>query len=281
MISISFKMIKLKITPILFLLLFHLFTLSSVAQLKIASWNIKDMGKSKTSLQIESMAEVLRDYDVVALQEVVAGHGGSQAVAKLADELNRKGTKWSYIISNPTQSSPYSSERYAYLWKPGKVKLMKRPWLDQNYVNQIEREPFMIKFSYQNNSFVLINFHAIPKTKQPEREIKYFKYYPAIYKDEKLVFMGDFNVTASNTVFNPLKKMNYLPAFTNQKTTLRTTCLSDGCLASAYDNIFYNHEDFEIKTSGIIHFYNAYNNFKEARKLSDHVPIYISLDFKK
>ena len=39
------------------------------------------------------MAETLRDCDVVAIQEVVAGPGGSQAVAKLADELNRKGAK--------------------------------------------------------------------------------------------------------------------------------------------------------------------------------------------
>jgi hypothetical protein len=30
----------------------------------------------------------VRDYDIIAIQEVVAGYGGAQAVAKLADELN-------------------------------------------------------------------------------------------------------------------------------------------------------------------------------------------------
>jgi endonuclease/exonuclease/phosphatase family metal-dependent hydrolase len=238
------------------------------------------MGQTKTAEQIENMAEILRDFDVVAIQEIVAGYGGSQAVAKLADELNRKGTKWSYAISDPTQSSPYSSERYAFLWKPSKVNLSKRPWLDQNYAKEIEREPFMIKFSYQNTSFVLINFHAIPKTKQPEREIKYFKYFPNIYKNERLIFLGDYNVTEKNTVFNPLKKMQYLPALKNQKTTLRTKCLSDGCLASAYDNIFYNKNEFEKYSSGVIHFYEGFDSLKEARKLSDHVPIYISLKSK-
>lgn len=275
----SFKMINIKFLHISFLLFISLFTLSSVAQLKIASWNINDMGQSKTAEQIEFMSETLRDFDIIAVQEVVAGYGGAQAVAKLADQLNRKGSKWSYTISIPTISSSYSSERYAYLWKPSKVILIGKPWLDQNYVDEIEREPFMIKFSYENKSFILINFHALPKSKQPEREIKYFKFFPELYKDERLIFMGDFNVTEKNNVFNPLKKMGYAPALLDQKTTLRTTCLSDGCLASAYDNIFYNPKDFEIRTSGIIHFYKVYNELNEARKLSDHVPIYMVIDF--
>ena len=70
------------------------------------------------------MAKALTDDDIVAVQEVVAGDGGgAQAVARLADELNRTGFKWDYSISDPTQGGVYSSERYAYLQKPSKVKL--------------------------------------------------------------------------------------------------------------------------------------------------------------
>jgi hypothetical protein len=50
-------------------------------------------------------ANYLRDYDIIAVQEVVAGYGGVQAVARLSDELNRTGTKWDYIISDPTSSA--------------------------------------------------------------------------------------------------------------------------------------------------------------------------------
>ena len=39
------------------------------------------------------MAKTLQDFDVVAIQEVVAGPGGAQAVANLADALNRSGAK--------------------------------------------------------------------------------------------------------------------------------------------------------------------------------------------
>ncbi len=53
----------------------------------------------------------------------MAGYGGAQAVARLADELNRKGTKWDYVISDPTSSSAYKTERYAFIWKTSKVTI--------------------------------------------------------------------------------------------------------------------------------------------------------------
>ncbi len=57
------------------------------------SWNVENLGKSKTPETLSFIASLLEDYDVIALQEVVAGYGGAQAVAQLADELNRKGSK--------------------------------------------------------------------------------------------------------------------------------------------------------------------------------------------
>ena len=74
------------------------------------------------------MAQTIKSFDIVAIQEVVAGYGGAQAVARLADELNRKGAKWDYSVSNPTSSSAYKTERYAFLWKTATVKLIGKPW---------------------------------------------------------------------------------------------------------------------------------------------------------
>ena len=79
------------------------------------------------------IAETAKNYDIIAIQEVVAGYGGAQAVARLADELNRKGTKWDYTISDPTSSSAYKTERYAFIWKTSKVKKIGKAWLEQKY----------------------------------------------------------------------------------------------------------------------------------------------------
>ena len=104
------------------ILLLLFFTTSFFAQVKLLSWNIENLGSSKSQSDLLYIVNILKDYDVVALQEVVAGDGGAQAVAKLADELNRKGFKWDYMVSNPTSSSAYKTERYAFLWKTNKVK---------------------------------------------------------------------------------------------------------------------------------------------------------------
>ncbi len=70
------------------------------------------------------MAELVRDADIVAIQEVVAGYGGAQAVARLVDNLNRKGAKWDYVISDPTNSPKYVTERYAFIWKTKNINII-------------------------------------------------------------------------------------------------------------------------------------------------------------
>ena len=250
-----------------------------IAQVKISSWNLQNFGKSKTDQEINFMANTLREFDIIAIQEVVAGYGGAQAVARLADELNRKGFKWDYVISDPTKSTPYATERYAYIWKTSKVKKVNRHWLEENYKNVIDREPFYTNFNYNGKIFTLVNFHAVPKKKQPETEIKYFKFLPAQYPDKNLIFLGDFNLPQNHTVFNPLKKMGYNPVFTGQKTTMKMKCVAEECLASEYDNIFYDSNTTEILNSGVVLFYESYPDMKAARRISDHIPIWAEFDF--
>jgi deoxyribonuclease-1-like protein len=107
---------------------YYLFTFSFLsafanAPISVCSWNLENFGKSKSDTTIEFIANTIKDYDVVAIQEVVAGYGGSQAVAKLCDVLNRKGAKWDYTVSDPTSSNnSYKVERYAFIWKTSKLK---------------------------------------------------------------------------------------------------------------------------------------------------------------
>jgi deoxyribonuclease-1-like protein len=249
-----------------------------LGQIKVCSWNIQHLGKTKSHSEIGFMANTIKDFDIVAIQEVVAGYGGSQAVARLADALNRKGSKWEYIISDPTNSSPHATERYAFLWKASKVKGVREAWLDKNYEANIDREPFLMDFIYNGNNFTLVNFHAIPKKKQPEREIKYFKYFPEIYTKRNLIFLGDFNVPETHTVFNPLKKIGYKSALTGQKTTMKMKCVPATCLASEYDNIFYNSQKIILIDSGAELIYKSFPDMVAVRRISDHIPIWMEFD---
>jgi endonuclease/exonuclease/phosphatase family metal-dependent hydrolase len=244
------------------------------SQTTLLSWNIENFGRSKSDSEIQYIAKTIKGYDIIALQEVVAGYGGAQAVAKLADELNRSGTKWDYTISNPTSSSAYKTERYAYLWKTAKIKKIGDAWLEKKYHLNIDREPYLCTFEYKEKQFTVVNFHAITKKRQPETEIKYFKFLPKEYPNLHLLFVGDFNCPQSHTVFNPLKKMGYAALFFNQKTSLKQQCKHNNCLASEFDNIFFKTSRLRKSNKGIIPFYKSFNSLKEARKISDHIPIW-------
>ncbi len=260
-------------TKKLLVLLFIVF--QGFSQTKLLSWNLENFGKSKSTATITYIANTLRDYDIVAIQEVVAGDGGAQAVARLANELNHKGAKWEYVISDPTSSSAYKTERYAFLWKTAKVKKIGKAWLEKKYHLEIDREPFFCTFEYNNKQFTVANFHAITKNKQPVTEIKYFKFLPEEYPNLNLIFAGDFNCPQSHTVFNPLRKIGYQSILINQKTSLKKKCKNGQYLASEFDNMYYNISKIKVKNAGIIPFYKDFNSLDEARKISDHIPIWI------
>ena len=86
--------------------------------------------------------------------------------------------------------------------------------------------------------------------------------------------MGDFNCPQSHTVFNPLKKLGYQSVFIGQKTSLKQQCKNGKCLASEFDNIFYQSTAIKVINSGVMHFYKNFNSLKEARSISDHIPIW-------
>lgn len=263
-----------KLYYLLYFLLYFLLCFDGFAQTKLISWNLSNFGKSKSDAEISFIANTLKNYDIVSIVEVVAGYGGAQAVAKLADELNQKGAKWDYTISNPTSSSSFKTERYAFLWKTSKVKLKGRAWLEQKYHLEIEREPYFATFEQGGKTFTVGAFHAITKSKQPETEIKYFKLFPKEYPELNLIFTGDFNCPQSHMVFNPLRRMGYKSILVNQKTSLKRRCKNNICLASEFDNMYYNTSKFKTIQAGIIPFYKNFNSLKEARTISDHIPIW-------
>lgn len=246
--------------------------------ISICSWNIRDIGKSKSDETIRFIANTIKLYDIIAIQEVVAGDGGAQAIARLQDELNRTGSSWDYVVSNPTSSSAYKTERYAYIWNKSKITLVGKAWLEVKYAAEIDREPYYATFRQDGKQFTLVNFHAITKARQPETEIKYFKFLPAEYPYLNLIFCGDFNLSESHSVFNPLKSQGYASAFHNQKTSLRDRPINNDYLASEYDNIFYNTHKVRISEKGVIYFYKRFADFEDARLVSDHIPIFCIME---
>ncbi|KUF37892.1 endonuclease [Myroides marinus] len=256
-----------------------LISFSVDAQVKIMTWNLLNVGKSKTDENIEYIAKVIKQTDIIAIQEVVTNPSGAQTIAKIHEELNRSsGAKWDYAISDPTVSSPYRSERYAYMWKTSNVKLKGKPFLEPTYVEEIEREPYMATFIYKGKELTISSIHTLPTKHQPETEIKYLKFFPEVYPEHNLIFLGDFNLTEQHSVFNPLKKLGYVPSFTEQKSSLKQKCIKGDCLASEYDNIFYHTDKNELVKAKPILFFEDFEDITIARRISDHIPLMITIN---
>ncbi|WP_423997404.1 endonuclease/exonuclease/phosphatase family protein [Maribacter sp. IgM3_T14_3] len=268
-----------QIILLLLLVLTSLQTFSQQEEINIISWNIQDFGKTKSNDELNEMAELLRDADIVAIQEVVSGFGGAQAVAKLTDILNRKGAQWDYAISNPTRIPKYVTERYAIVWKTKHIKIKNRGRLIKELETVVDREPFILDFYLKDKKLTLINFHSRPHDKNPEAEIKALTQYINSKITGPLILAGDFNVDEANPVFNDFKQKGYSPAVTNQKTTLKRACDGYDYRNHAIDNIFYSKTIAKTKSS-VIDFVRECDNLERARKLSDHLPVYLSIELK-
>lgn len=259
-------------------LFFSLSTFSQRKEIHLVSWNIQDFGRTKSSDELEQIAELVRNADIVAIQEVVAGYGGAQAVAKLTDLLNRKGAKWDYVISNPTNSTKYVTERYAFVWKTQHIKIKNRGKLIKELEFTIDREPFLLDFYLEGKKLTIINFHSRPHDKNPEAEITALTQYITNTFTTPLILAGDFNVEVTQPVFDLLKTKGYSSTINNQKTTLKKTCNDFEYRNHPIDNILYSNTITKTE-SGVIDFVRTCENLEKARKLSDHLPVYLKFRF--
>jgi len=254
-------------------------TFSQQNDFNLISWNIQDFGKTKSSEELDQIAEIIREADIVAIQEVVAGYGGAQAVAKLTDILNRKGAQWDYVISDPTNSSKYVTERYAVVWKTKHLKIKNRGKLIKELDILVDREPFLIDFYIEDKKLTLINFHSRPYDKNPEAEIKALTQYILNTSSTPLILAGDFNVNEAKPVFDTFKSKGYTAAVINQKTTLKKACDGFEYRNHPIDNIFYSNSILKTE-SGVLDFVRACDNLEKARKLSDHLPVFLRFGLK-
>lgn len=248
--------------------------------LKVVTWNLYNMGVSKSNKEIEFVAKLLQHYDVLAIQEVSTKVSGPRAIVQLKDELSRKGHSWDYIVSDPTTGE--GAERYAFLWKTDRVKLSGRAWLAKPLEDEINREPFMARFAAGDKSILIANFHAVPSSKNPGKEVELLDQLDRSYNKDNLVVLGDFNLAEKSEYFNNLKNRGFSPVLRGQKTSLKRSCPAgkDEYLAQEYDNIFYEVEDLSSSKSGIIDFVKTCQNLDRVRDISDHLPVWAELKWK-
>lgn len=246
--------------------------------LRFATWNIANLGRSKSDAELADITQVLRDCDLVAVQEVSTSEAGAQAVARLDDLLDRTGAQWDYLISDPTVGD--GRERYAFLWKTFRVQRIGDGWLEPTLATALDREPFLARFEFRRRRLLVANFHAVPADKDPAAEIRHLDRLHDYYAGEHLLVVGDFNLVQHDAAFDDLKTQGYAPVLPDQRTTIRMKVAEDGHLANAYDNIFYEPTALQVHQAGVVDFTGEYPSLEAARDISDHLPVYAAIGWR-
>lgn len=242
---------------------------------KMISWNLYNFSSNKSAQAMQQIVQILQDYDLVALQEITTSGAGAQAVADLALRLNETGSKWDYIISDPTTGD--GSERYAFLWKTKHISRLGKAFLSnaKGLSNSLDREPYIGKFGIGNHIITVANFHAVPATKQPQKEVVQLpNLHDAYGSIGALIIAGDFNLSEKHLAFTALKSMGYEAVLHNQKTSIKLVNLEGEYLSQEYDNIFYETRDFKLLQSGVVDFVKNESDLSAVRELSDHLPVW-------
>lgn len=189
--------------------------------LLIATWNIRVFGNLTRKWESEDddspkrdlhsilcIAEILRRFDVIAVQEVRAN------LRALRDTLKLLGDDWSLILTDVNRGDEGNGERMAYLFDTRRVKLsglaselvVPNEWLkriDQISLNkQFVRSPYAVSFKSGSKTFILVTLHILYGKKASDRisELKGIAEWLADWAsdvnayDQNLIALGDFNI---------------------------------------------------------------------------------------
>ncbi|MCA9774264.1 MAG: endonuclease/exonuclease/phosphatase family protein [Myxococcales bacterium] len=251
----------------------------ALAETRIASWNIRNLGWDNGK-DYAALAEVGSRFDLIAMQEVMSEEG----VVRLEAALEaRTGTDWDRLCSHLIGRGSYR-EMYCFTWREDRVSWVEGAVVYTDDRDLFAREPFSAVFETQDRvRFLAATLHAIYGEEVAGREAEaralrsYHDWLRASFPGLPVLLMGDFNLPPTSPAWAPLGEVSF-PLIQEGGTTLSTT---DGRFANLYDNIWvdagadlpvtgYGRVEFPHQLLGITH--------EAAReRVSDHIPVYVTL----
>lgn len=244
-------------------------------KIKLASFNVERLGESKKDYN--ALAKIISKFDIVALEEVMNESG--------LDELKDRLQGFDYVLSKPVGTKKYK-EHYAVIYKKSKVDKIKNIGVYEDKNDDFIREPSAFYIKSNKLDFLIIPVHSIYGKDEKKRAYEAYKYadvYKYFYnktKQDDILILGDFNLSANEKAFDKLKKEYKLVNILDPN--VDKTTLSKKGLANSYDNIFLNLYKLKSFTRryGVYNF--TKNNYESIRKyVSDHLLIFIELDNEK
>jgi endonuclease/exonuclease/phosphatase family metal-dependent hydrolase len=285
----------------------------SFGNLLVGTWNVRVFDRVRPTWRsltgekpirdlsnVACIAEIVRRFDVVAIQEV-----RRSATAFLA-MMTALGNSWAFLVTDVTDGRPGNSERLAFVFDTTRVRpsglaceivmaANKEGIPEEELTEQFVRTPYAVSFERGPRRFTLVTLHVIYGQTSADRvkELKQIARWLAKWsaaKDvwgENLLALGDFNIDRrgdplhqafTSTGLRAPDALNFVPR------TIFDDPLAEPDHTNFYDQIawfpegkakmtmpFVNAGMFDFGNNGLI---PADTKDQLASRISDHFPLW-------
>jgi endonuclease/exonuclease/phosphatase family metal-dependent hydrolase len=272
--------------------------------LLVGTWNIRNFGGVNLSWEengrspvrnlraLAYIAETIRQFDVVAVQEVKRDTHG---IRMLLDDF--LGSDWGVLMSDVSGGSGGNSERLAYLYDRRRVlpsglagEIVLPPTREGNPTQQFVRTPYIVGFESGAVNFSLLTAH-IKYGDKPRDRIEELTLLAGELRDRarsapaeetNLIVLGDFNIdrrAADDPLFQAFASTGlFVPE------PLRELKTTYGSEPKHYDQIAWFMGDFDLsmESAGVLDFtkaiYKELTLRKVSDRVSDHFPLWVEFN---
>jgi len=272
--------------------------------LLIGSWNIRHFGavheswrdnpnNSKRNLRaLVYIAEIIKRFDVIAIQEVKADTSGIRLLLK-----EFLGPDWGLIVSDVSAGAKGNNERLAFIYDKRRVvpsglagEIVLPSEAGGDPAQQFDRTPYIVGFQAAGEGFALLTAHIRYGDRPQNRlgEIKSLSHYTANEirdrattggEEKNLIVLGDFNIDdrGDNPLFQAFVSTGLIvpSQLLNLKTTYSTK-------PKYYDQVAWFMGNLDLLTNeraGVINFGGAIYRDLGLRQMSflvsDHFPVWV------
>lgn len=245
--------------------------------IRVASFNIQVFGVSKIEKPhaMEPIVEIVRRFDVVAIQELRAAD--QTVVPQFVDMLNADGSQYAYIVG-PRLGRTSSKEQYVYVYDTTRIELAPQSVYTVPDPNDLlHREPLVATFrvrgpaASQAFTFSLVNIHTDPDETDTELDAL-ADVFESVQRngsgEDDVILLGDLNVDEYH-----LGRLGQLPNIAHAIAGVPTNTRGN----KSYDNIVFNRAATTeyLGQSGVLNFMAEFNlSLDQALDISDHFPVW-------
>jgi deoxyribonuclease-1-like protein len=244
--------------------------------LRIASFNLQLFGKNKADNPwvMETIARILRQYDVIAVQEIYTRQ--QDLLPMLVDKINQAQRHFDYVIG-PRVGRLENKEQLAFLFDTQTIETDRQQLYSvDDPQDLLLREPLVGWFRSKRLpaklafTFTLVNLHL--DEQGSEQEIRLLpELVRSIHRDgreeDDVLLVGDFGF--SDRGLPGLRAAGMLPGLEGVPTNLHGQAMLDNLLMPTQATVEFTGR------SGVFDFLRHFNlSLDQAQQVSDHLPIW-------